>query len=52
MQTAPTPYIEIVPNGKRNASSFYSCMYCHTVLMQGYYQNFSSDFSLTINAQQ
>ncbi len=33
-------------------SSIYSCMYCHSLFMQGYYKNFTSDFSLMIAAQQ
>ncbi|HEY0381534.1 MAG TPA: hypothetical protein VGC72_04995 [Candidatus Elarobacter sp.] len=41
-----------VPPTSPGMSSTYSCMYCHSLFMQGYYQNFTSDFSLLVNAQQ
>ncbi len=32
--------------------SLYSCMYCHSLFMQNYYNNFTSDFSLIVDAKQ
>jgi hypothetical protein len=42
----------VSPTSSPSMSSFYSCMYCHSLFMQGYYKNFTSDFSLLVSAQQ
>ncbi|MBV8368788.1 MAG: hypothetical protein JO036_07605 [Candidatus Eremiobacteraeota bacterium] len=49
-ETFASPSPPASPMPARN--SLYSCMYCHSLFMQGYYKSFSSDFSLIVNAQQ